>query len=128
MRFQVGNARGGVRRSDKPQIASKGEVAVRVKATSEKIRKYIFHPIGRRRFNAQGYADWPNDNFTTNRIRDGDVTIVKRQAIGEQHADSADGPDLSGTATTQPAKAIAAPTPGGAPATDDAGTGREGSG
>jgi hypothetical protein len=133
MRFQVGNARGGVRRSEKPQIASKGEIPVRVKANSEKIRKYIFHPIGRRRFNAKGYADWPNDSFTANRVRDGDVTIVQRQAIGEQHADttlsdSADGPDLSGSATTQPAKAIAAPTSGGAPAKDDAGASREGSG
>ena len=53
---------------------------VRVKATSEKIRKLIWHPNGRRTFDKDGYAEWPNDSFTHNRVRDRDVTIVAASA------------------------------------------------
>lgn len=49
---------------------------LRVKAKNDLIAKFIFHPIGHRTFK-DGYADWPNDSFTRNRIRDGDVTVEK---------------------------------------------------
>jgi hypothetical protein len=51
---------------------------LRVTPTSELIRKYIKHPITRVGFPAEGGScEWPNDRFTRNRIRDGDVTIEK---------------------------------------------------
>ena len=50
---------------------------VRVKATNRLgdgiIAKFIRH--GNRAFNKDGYAEWPMDQFTNNRVRDGDVTI-----------------------------------------------------
>ena len=59
------------RKEEGPMLRS----TVRVKATSEKIQKFIYHPTGRVAFNKEGYAEWPNDSFTHNRVRDGDVTI-----------------------------------------------------
>ena len=58
---------------------------VRVKATSEKIRKLIWHPNGRRTFDKDGFAEWPNDSFTHNRVRDGDVVIAAK-ATSQQAA------------------------------------------
>jgi hypothetical protein len=68
---------------------------VRVKATNRlgegMIAKFIFHPSGRRTFDKNGYAEWPNDSFTRNRVRDGDVTIEdQKQQTGEQRQQPAE--------------------------------------
>jgi len=48
---------------------------VRVTPKDDLIRKHIFHPRTGARFPAEGSVEWPLDQFTKRRIRDGDVTI-----------------------------------------------------
>jgi len=55
---------------------------VRVTPKNDAIRKYIYHPRTGMRFPAEGSAEWPLDNFTKRRIRDGDVTIEHGRARG----------------------------------------------
>jgi hypothetical protein len=47
----------------------------KVRALKENVRKFIFHPSGRIKFDENGLADWPLDSFTVHRIRDGDVAL-----------------------------------------------------
>jgi hypothetical protein len=47
----------------------------KVYALKENVRKFIFHPLGRIKFDKDGVADWPMDQFTRARIRDGDVAL-----------------------------------------------------
>jgi hypothetical protein len=69
---------GGARRMflNRQQAPSEGP-RVRVRAANEMIKQYIFHPAGRLRFGADGTVEWPDDQFTQRRVRDGDVTIEK---------------------------------------------------
>jgi hypothetical protein len=48
---------------------------VRVTPKTDAIRKHIYHPRTGARFPAEGSVEWPLDQFTKRRIRDGDVTI-----------------------------------------------------
>jgi len=48
---------------------------MKVYAKNENIRKYIWHPTGKLRFNDAGEATWPDDQFTRRRLRDGDITL-----------------------------------------------------
>jgi len=48
---------------------------MKVYTTKDNVKKYIYHPIGRQRFDANGMADWPDDQFTRRRLRDGDITL-----------------------------------------------------
>lgn len=48
---------------------------VRVVPANETLRRFLKHGITKVKFPAQGSVEWPNDQFTRNRIRDGDVTI-----------------------------------------------------
>jgi len=43
----------------------------------DNMRKFLFHPVTKIRFPKEGGgpAEWPDDQFTRRRIRDGDVTI-----------------------------------------------------
>jgi hypothetical protein len=50
---------------------------VRVVPANEEIRKIRFP--GRNRFPAQGSAEWPLDQFTKRRIREGSVMIEERR-------------------------------------------------
>ena len=56
---------------------------VRVRPTTEDVRKYIYHPAGKIRFRAtlEDSVEWPYDSFTVNRIRDGDVILVDRPSM-----------------------------------------------
>jgi len=47
---------------------------VRVVPRDEKVRRQIGHPLGGK-FPARGSKEWPNDQFTQNRITDGTVSI-----------------------------------------------------
>jgi hypothetical protein len=49
---------------------------MKVKAKNETIAKFIRHPSGGS-FQSDGTANWPNDQFTKRRIRDGDITVVE---------------------------------------------------
>jgi len=43
------------------------------------MRKLLKHPIGGA-FPEEGPANWPDDQFTTRRLRDGDVTLAEPKA------------------------------------------------
>lgn len=58
---------------------------VQVRAKDEKMAKalnYVMGNSGRVLFDANGVAEWPRDQFTLRRLRDGDVTLV--EAPGEK--------------------------------------------
>jgi hypothetical protein len=52
---------------------------VRVVPKNDELRKALFHPWTRMRFPAKGSAEWPHDQFTKRRIRDGDVTVEEER-------------------------------------------------
>ena len=53
---------------------------VRVVPRDENMRRYLKHPSTRVGFLAEGSAEWPNDQFTRRRIKEGDVTIEEAAA------------------------------------------------
>jgi hypothetical protein len=74
------------RRRDRVAQINEGRKVARVRVVpkNDAFRKALFHPRTRMRFPAQGSAEWPLDQFTKRRIRDGDVTI---EAQREQRAE-----------------------------------------
>jgi hypothetical protein len=53
---------------------------MRVFAANEDMVKYLKHPISKVGFTSMDMGvNWPNDSFTTRRIRDGDVTVEKKK-------------------------------------------------
>jgi hypothetical protein len=51
---------------------------MRVYATSERFAKdmsKVVSRLGRMRFTSDGWAEWPDDQFTRRRLRDGDITL-----------------------------------------------------
>ena len=48
---------------------------VRVLPKDDKWREIMVHPQGNLGFPKQGSAEWPLDQFTYNRLRDGDITL-----------------------------------------------------
>jgi hypothetical protein len=48
---------------------------VRVLPKNDEFRKFLVHPLGNIGFRETGSVEWPLDQFTLRRIRDGDVTI-----------------------------------------------------
>ena len=50
---------------------------IRVEPKNEDMRRVLKHPRGQLGFRSEGSIEWPNDTFTHNRIRDGDVTVVQ---------------------------------------------------
>ena len=48
----------------------------KVYALKDNVKKFIFHPSGKIRFDENGVADWPLDQFTQRRIKDGDVSLT----------------------------------------------------
>jgi hypothetical protein len=55
----------------------KASRSVKVRARDELIAKHIYHPRGMFRFDDDGIATWPDDQFTARRLRDGDITLVE---------------------------------------------------
>ena len=55
-------------------FAPQREARVRVNPANEDIRKAISHPSGNLKFPASGSVEWPLDQFTKRRLRDGSVT------------------------------------------------------
>jgi hypothetical protein len=60
---------------------------VRVKAKNDLIAKFIKN--GARGFNKDGIGVWPMDQFTRNRVRDGDVTLEKQPEQAPQQPEQA---------------------------------------
>ena len=57
---------------------------MKVRALHDKAKKLWHVPMGYR-FNDEGISDWPDDQFTKRRIRDGDIEVVEEQkSEGEQ--------------------------------------------
>jgi len=58
----------------------------KVYALKDNVKKFIFHPSGRIKFNDAGEAEWPLDQFTQRRIKDGDVSLQPpTKQVGQQH-------------------------------------------
>jgi hypothetical protein len=75
-------------------IAAANAVArVRVLPKNELIRKYLKHEPTKIAFRPEGSIEWPLDNFTMRRLRDGDVTIetqdVEMQTAPQQRSSRA---------------------------------------
>jgi hypothetical protein len=51
---------------------------VRVTPTRDELRKVLRHPANNIPFGKTGSVEWPNDQFTKRRVRDGDVTVEVR--------------------------------------------------
>lgn len=79
------------RRQDRVAKINEGRKVARVRVVpkNDALRKGLFHPSTRMRFPAQGSAEWPLDQFTKRRIRDGDVTIEEQR---EQRAERVRAP------------------------------------
>jgi hypothetical protein len=48
---------------------------MKVYATSENIRDFITHWPSGVKFNKDGWADWPEDQWLKRRLRDGDISL-----------------------------------------------------
>jgi hypothetical protein len=53
---------------------------VRVLPKNDEIRKILVHPNGNLAFREHGSVEWPLDQFTLRRLRDGDVTLDESHA------------------------------------------------
>ena len=78
------NALTGTERPQEKDFNERKKV-VRVLPRNDLIRRYLKHGVTKVGFLASGSAEWPMDQFTRNRIRDGDVTI-ERAERAEQRA------------------------------------------
>lgn len=79
---------------------------VRVHPRDDVIRRDIKHPRGGRRFPAEGSTEWPNDQFTKRRLRDGTVrleTAQETQARSETRAREQRRPSKETKETKEPA-------------------------
>lgn len=57
---------------------------IRVEPKNEDLRRVMFHPVGKIKFRSTGSVEWPDDQFTRRRIRDGDVIVVESNGQSEQ--------------------------------------------
>lgn len=58
----------------------------KVYALTDKAKK-LWHVPGGYKFNADGVSDWPYDQFTKRRIRDGDISLEPPQQREGQKAE-----------------------------------------
>ena len=69
-------------------VPKEGPQMVRVRALKENVLKLqIGHKRGSK-FNRDGVAEWPMDQFTQRRIRDGDVMLVTESVTEEERKPS----------------------------------------
>jgi len=68
------------RRADRAQaVRANAPVRVRVVPANEQLRKNLKHPASGG-FLAEGSTEWPLDQFTKRRLRDGDITVEETAA------------------------------------------------
>lgn len=60
-------------------------VKVRVLPKNDRMREILVHPDGDLAFHQTGSVEWPLDQFTLRRIRDGDVTIDESHGHSPVH-------------------------------------------
>jgi len=51
---------------------------LRVEPANEDMRRLLKHPVAGA-FRSEGAREWPADNFTYRRLRDGDIKLVEQQ-------------------------------------------------
>jgi hypothetical protein len=75
---------------------------VRVVPKNDELRKVLKHPTAGMAFRESGSVEWPLDNFTKRRIRDGDVTIEEREPReqGRRHEAAPPPPPVQPPTTT----------------------------
>jgi len=78
---------------------------VRVVPRDENMRRYLKHPSTRVGFLAEGSAEWPNDQFTRRRIKEGDVTIEEAAAPQAEAAPAEGGQKVIEPSGAKSAKA-----------------------
>lgn len=61
---------------------------VRVEPASDAIRKALRHPGSGAKFPASGSVEWPHDQFTKRRVKEGSVTLAKVEAKPTEEAKS----------------------------------------
>jgi len=60
--------------------------SVRVTPANDDLRRVLKHPRSGTKFPASGSVEWPLDQFTRRRIKEGAVTVEERQQEGERGA------------------------------------------
>ena len=87
--IDVVNKRHPISGRDRPQERDFSERprAVRVVPVNDTLRKYLKHGITKVGFLAEGSSEWPNDQFTRNRIREGVITIEEAAPKAEAEAE-----------------------------------------
>ena len=70
--------RGGERPQEKDFVERR---VVRVLPKNDMIRKYLKHQPSKVGFLKEGSVEWPLDQFTRNRLRDGDITIEEPKQL-----------------------------------------------
>ena len=81
---------------------------VRVTPASDELRKVLMHPKGNVKFPEKGSVEWPLDQFTRRRIKEGSVTREDDKARRSRHEQAAQQP---GQAQQPPPQSQPAPTP-----------------
>jgi len=65
-------------------VRAMGPASVRVNPRDEELRKVLKHPKNGKTFNPTGSVEWPLDQFTKRRLRDGSVTLESASAVEGQ--------------------------------------------
>jgi hypothetical protein len=83
----------------RPRIVLEGDpvpsARVRVRAKNEMLAKalnYVLGNSGRGLFDGNGVAEWPRDQFTQRRLKDGDVTLVEAQGEKKENKENKEAP------------------------------------
>jgi len=88
---------------DRPRV-------VRVTPKNETLRRYLKHGITKVGFLAEGSAEWPFDQFTKRRIKEGDITVEEAVEAEPQAAEG--GPKvIEGSGAKSPSHRKDAPPP-----------------
>jgi hypothetical protein len=58
---------------------------MKVLPKNDDVRRVLSHPIAGK-FRAEGTSEWPDDSFTSRRLRDGDITVeeAKHKEVAEK--------------------------------------------
>jgi hypothetical protein len=61
-----------------------GDAMPKVFALKSHVKDNVRHPLVHHRFDENGVAEWPLDQFTQRRVRDGDVSLTPPAETTEQ--------------------------------------------
>jgi hypothetical protein len=95
--------RNAVTGQERPQEKDFNEArqVVRVVPRTADLRKYLRHPLTKVGFLAEGSSEWPNDQFTRRRIKDGDVRVERAEPGPQQSAIEPSGAKAPSTEESQ---------------------------